>query len=36
MDVKGTDAGLFDEMGSVYVNDIKYEYPISEWQKGKE
>jgi len=27
MDVKGTDAGLFDEMGSVYVNDIKYEYP---------
>ena len=26
MDVRGSDAGLFDEMGSVYVNDIKYEY----------
>ena len=25
MDVRGTDAGLFDEMGGVYVNDIKYE-----------
>ena len=36
MDVRGTDAGLFDEMGGVYVNDIKCEYPISEWQKGKE
>ena len=26
MDVKGTDAGLFDEMGGVNVNDIIKEY----------
>ena len=24
MDVKGSDCGLYDEMGSVYVSDIKY------------
>ena len=26
MDVKGSDAGFFDEMGSVYVEDIQQEY----------
>ena len=26
MDVRGTDAGFFDEMGGVHVNDIIKEY----------
>ena len=26
MDVKGSDAGFFDEIGSVYVEDIQQEY----------
>ena len=30
MDVRGTDAGFFDEMGGVYVSDIKKEIEISE------
>ena len=31
MDVRGSDAGLFDEMGSVYVNDIIREHNIVEF-----
>ena len=31
MDVRGSDAGLFDEMGSVYVNDIIREHKIVEF-----
>ena len=30
MDVRGTDAGFFDEMGGVYVSDIKKEIEKSE------
>ena len=30
MDVRGKDAGFFNEMGSVYVSDIKKEIEISE------
>ena len=30
MDVRGTDAGFFDEMGGVYDSDIKKEIEISE------
>ena len=30
MDVKGSDAGFFDEMGTVYIEDIKQEYKENE------
>ena len=33
MDVRGTDAGLFDEMGGVYVNDIIREHNPNEAEK---